>query len=314
MSVVWDVSPDIFRIGSFEVRWYGLSWAIAFALGMMFFADFIKREKLPQKTLDSIIWFGALSTIIGARLGHCLFYDPGYYLSHPLEILKIWEGGLASHGAALGLLLGLWMFSRRCKLPYVWGLDRIMVPVTVGGAFVRLGNLMNSEIYGRPTGKAWGFEFVRDRHWLENSPQGLPVHPTQIYEAACYIVTFLILIWLYYGRDEGRKRPGVMFGVGLIGVFLTRFFIEYLKNPQVSFESDMSLLMGQWLSIPFVLLGIFMIVWAYRKRPVEIDAVAIQQRKKAEAAANIKSKSAPVQPAAQTQAAKPAKKPAAKKK
>ena len=292
MSVVWDVSPEIFSIGSFEVRWYGLSWAIAFALGMVFFANFIQREKLPPKTLDSIIWYGALSTIIGARLGHCLFYDPGYYLQNPLEMLKIWEGGLASHGAAVGLLVGLWLFSRKRKLPYVWGLDRIMVPVTVGGAFVRLGNLMNSEIYGRPTDLPWGFEFIRDRHWLENSPQGLPVHPTQIYEALCYIVTFLVIIWLYYSRDEGRKRPGVMFGVGLIGVFLARFFIEYLKNPQVEFENNMALMMGQWLSIPFVLLGIFMIVWAYRKKPVEVDAVMLQQKKKAEAAANIKSKSA----------------------
>lgn len=288
LSVVWDIGPEIFKVGEFELRWYGLTWALAFGLGMLFFANFIKREQLPPKALDSIIWYGLLSTIIGSRLGHCLFYAPEYYLSHPLEILKVWEGGLASHGAALGLLLGLWLFSRRNKLPYVWSLDRIMVPVTVGGAAVRLGNLMNSEIYGKPTGSDWGFEFVRDPQWLENSPQGLPVHPTQIYEAACYLITFLILIWLYYGRDEGRRRPGVMFGVGLIGVFLTRFLIEYVKNPQADFENGMSLMMGQWLSIPFVLLGIFMIVWAYRKKPAQIDEVAIRQRKKAEAAANIK--------------------------
>ena len=298
LSVVWDVNPEIFSIGSFEVRWYGLSWALAFALGMIFFANFIKREKLPAKALDSIIWYGALSCIIGARLGHCLFYDPGYYLSHPLEILKIWEGGLASHGAAIGLLVGLWLFSRKRKLPYIWGLDRIMVPVAIGGACVRLGNLMNSEIYGRPTDLPWGFEFVNDPHWLQNSPQGLPVHPTQIYEALCYLITFLVLIWLYYGRDEGRKRPGVMFGVGLIGVFLTRFIIEYVKNPQVSFENNMSLMMGQWLSIPFILLGVFMIVWAYRKKPVAVDMVATQQKKKEAAAANIKSESSPQKPVA----------------
>ncbi len=286
--MVWEVSPDILRIGGFELRWYGLTWAVAFGLGMMFFANFIKREKLPQKALDRIIWYGILSTVIGSRLGHCLFYDPAHYLSHPLEMLKIWEGGLASHGAALGLLFGLWLFSRQSRLPYVWGLDRIMVPVTVGGAFVRLGNLMNSEIYGRPTGGDWGFEFVKDNQWLENSPQSLPVHPTQIYEAACYIITFLILVWLYYRRDEGRKRPGVMFGVGLIGVFLTRFLIEYVKNPQVGFESNMSLLMGQWLSIPFVLLGVFMIVWAYRRKPAVINEAEVRQRKKAAAAANIK--------------------------
>lgn len=310
LSVVWNVGPDILKIGDFELRWYGMTWALALGLGMLFFTNFIKREKLPQKALDRIIWYGALSTVIGARLGHCLFYDPGYYVLDPLryllgiseegftgsgdawkqlfELFAIWKGGLASHGAALGLLLGLWLFSRNCKLPYVWALDRIMVPVTIGGAAVRLGNLMNSEIYGRPTGGDWGFEFVKDNQWLVNSPEGLPVHPTQIYEAACYVVTFLILIWLYYGRDEGRKRPGVMFGVGLIGVFLTRFLIEFVKNEQVAFEEGMTLMMGQWLSIPFVLLGIFMIVWAYRRKPVPVDAEAARQRKKAEAAANIK--------------------------
>ncbi|MCL2562253.1 MAG: prolipoprotein diacylglyceryl transferase [Rikenellaceae bacterium] len=288
LSVVWDVNPNLFSIGGFDVRWYGLSWALAFALGMVFFANFVKREGLPPKTLDSIIWYGALATIIGARLGHCLFYNPAYYLAHPLEILYIREGGLASHGAAVGLLVGLWLFSRRRKLPYVWSLDRIMVPVTVGGAMVRLGNLMNSEIYGRPTGRAWGFEFVRDNHWFVNSPQGFPVHPTQIYEAACYLLTFVVLIWLYYGRDEARRRPGVMFGVGLIGVFLTRFFIEFVKIPQVEFEEQMTLMMGQWLSIPFILLGVFMIVWAYRRRPE--DSMKHKQVKKEEIVANIRSK------------------------
>lgn len=289
MAVVWDVSPDIFSAGSFHLRWYGLSWALAMGFGMAFFANFIKREGLQSKVFDSIFWWGALSTILGARLGHCLFYQPEEYLSRPWEILKIWEGGLASHGAAVGLLFGLWMFARRTKLPYVWALDRIMVPVTIGGAAVRLGNLMNSEIYGRPTGGTWGFEFVRDGEWLKNSPEGLPVHPTQLYEAGCYVVTFLILLWLYYGLDAGRKRPGVMFGAGLVGVFLSRFFVEYLKNVQVEFERGMTLLMGQWLSIPFILLGVFMIVWACRRRkPADVGTAKAQQKKRDDAVANIK--------------------------
>ncbi len=265
---VWDVDPVIFSLGPLEVRWYGISWALAFGLGMLFFENFVKREKLSPKVFDSMVWYGALSTIIGARLGHCLFYEGGYYLQHPLEILKVWEGGLASHGAAAGLLLGLWFFSRKWKLPYLWPLDRIMVPVAIGGAFVRLGNLMNSEIYGRPTAGNWGFKFVRDRQWLENSPQGLPVHPTQLYEAGCYFLVFLVLIWLYYRRDEARKRPGVMFGVGLTGIFLARFLIEYVKNPQVDFEQGMSLLMGQWLSVPFIVVGIWMIMRAYSRKMV----------------------------------------------
>lgn len=266
--VVWDVSPVIANLGGLELRWYGISWALAFGLGILFFENFFKREKLSPKMNESIFWYVVPLTIIGARLGHCLFYDGGYYLRHPVEILKIWEGGLASHGAALGMLLGLWLFSRRWKMPWVWSLDRIMVPVAVGGAFVRLGNLMNSEIYGRPTGGDWGFEFVRDSQWLENSPQGLPVHPTQLYEAVCYFVVFAVLTWLYYRRDEGSKRPGVMFGVGLVGIFLARFLIEYVKNPQSDFEQGMNLLMGQWLSIPFILLGMAMIVWAYCRKPV----------------------------------------------
>lgn len=260
LAVVWDVSPAIFSIGSFEIRWYNLSWFIAFALGMYFFANFVKREKLPPKVLDSIIVYAALGCILGARLGHVLFYDPVYYLSHPWEILFTWHGGLASHGAALGLLIGLWLFSRKRKLPYVWSLDRIMVPVAIGGAFVRLGNLMNSEIYGIQTDLPWGFIFV-------NAGETVPKHPTQIYEALCYFVIFLVLIWLYYGRDAGRRRPGLMFGIGILGIFLSRFFIEYIKNPQEEFEQSMSLLMGQWLSIPFIVLGVFMIVWAYRKKP-----------------------------------------------
>lgn len=288
LSVVWDVDPVFFRIFGLEIRYYGLTWALAFVFGMLFFNNFIKREKLSPKILDSIIVYGALATILGARLGHCLFYDPVEYLSKPWKILYIWEGGLASHGAAIGLLIGLWLFSRKNRLPYLWSLDRIMVPVTIGGAFVRLGNLMNSEIYGRATDLPWGFEFVMDHHWA--LPAGTGAHPTQIYEALCYMLTFAVLVWLYYRRDEGRKRPGVMFGVGLIGVFLSRFFIEYIKNPQVKFESNMSLLMGQWLSIPFILAGIWMIIRAYR-RPAVVPAAAGHKQPKADVTANIKSAS-----------------------
>ncbi len=258
LTVLWDVDPVFFHIGPLEIRYYGVTWAIAIALGAWLFSDFVKREGLPEKVSESIFWYGTLATIIGARLGHCLFYEPGYYLSHPFQILNIREGGLASHGAAIGLLVGLWLFSRRNKLPYIWSLDRIMIAVGIGGAFVRLGNLLNSEIYGVETSLPWGFIFVR-------AGETLPKHPTQIYEALCYFVTFLILFWLYYRRQAAQRHPGLLFGIGLIGVFLTRFFIEYIKNPQESFELDMSLFMGQWLSIPFIVLGIVMIVRSFRK-------------------------------------------------
>jgi len=165
LFVTWNFNPVMVAIGSFEIRWYGLMWALAFGAGLWLFDRFIKREGLSPKLLDSIFWFGALATIIGARLGHCFFYEPKYYLARPWEVFYIRDGGLASHGAAIGLLLGLWLFSRRNKIPYLWSLDRIMVPVTVGGAMVRLGNLFNSEIYGTPTDLPWGFRFVRDRDW-----------------------------------------------------------------------------------------------------------------------------------------------------
>ena len=287
LSVVWDVDPTMFSIGSLDIRYYGLTWALTFLLGMAFFYNFIKREGLPVKTLDSIFWFGVLSTIIGARLGHCLFYDPGYYLMHPLKILDLRGGGLASHGAAIGLLTGLWLFSKRNKLPYIWSLDRIMFPVTIGGAMVRLGNLMNSEIYGMQTDLPWGFVFVR-------AGETVAKHPTQIYEALAYIITFLILVWLYYGRDTGRRRPGILFGVGLIGVFLSRFFIEFIKNPQESFEEGWLLDMGQWLSIPFIVLGVYVIVRALRK-PARAEEAAEPRRdaakSKRDAMSNVKSKS-----------------------
>jgi prolipoprotein diacylglyceryl transferase len=269
LTVIWDVNPVMFHIGSFEVMWYGLAWMLAILIGALYFINFGKHEGLNPALADSIFWWGTLATIIGARLGHCLFYEPVYYLQHPLEILNIRQGGMASHGAAMGLLIGLYCFARRNKLPYIWPLDRVTIPVTVGGAIVRIGNLMNTEIYGRPTDLPWGFEFVRDRQWsmaLDMGGSGaLPVHPTQIYEALCYLLTFVVLVLLYYRWDVARKRPGLLFGVGLIGIFVSRFFIEFIKNPQVAREVGMTLDIGQWLSIPFIIVGVLMVVWPFTK-------------------------------------------------
>lgn len=272
MTVTWNFNPVLFSIGSFEIRYYGLMWVVALLGGGLFFDRFCKREGLPSQVSDTIFIYGVLATIIGARLGHCLFYEPEYYLSKPWTIItEIRNGGLASHGAAVGLLLGLWLFSRKVKLPYIWSLDRIMIPVTIGGAAVRLGNLFNSEIVGCVTDVPWGFKFLRLYPGV--AVENVPVqHPTQIYEALCYIATFAVLCWLYYGRDYGRRRPGILFGVGLIGVFLTRFFIEFIKVEQVDFEKGMILDMGQWLSIPFIILGIYMIWHAMAHKPVEVEA------------------------------------------
>lgn len=264
LAVTWDVDPVFFSIGNFAIMWYGLCWALAIGLGGYYFSHFIKREKL-NPDLNNIFWWGAIVTIVGARLGHCLFYDPVYYLTHPVELLYFRQGGMASHGAALGLLLGLWGFSRHYKLPFVWSLDRVMIPVTIGGAIVRFGNLINSEIYGHATDLPWGFIFVR-------AGETVPKHPTQIYEALCYLATFAVLVFLYYKKDMGNKRPGVLFGVGLIGVFLSRFLLEFIKNPQVAAEATMAINIGQILSIPFILAGILMVVWPYTKYRFALNA------------------------------------------
>ncbi len=265
LAVTWDVDPVLFRIGNFEVLWYGLSWALALGLGGYFFSWFIQREKL-NPDLNNIFWWGAIVTIVGSRLGHCLFYDPVYYLTHPIEFLYFRQGGMASHGAAIGLLLGLWAFARHYKLPFIWIFDRIMIPVTLGGAIVRMGNLINSEIYGHTTDLPWGFIFVR-------AGETLPKHPTQIYEALCYLVTFAVLVWLYYRKDMATRRPGLLFGVGLIGIFLSRFLLEFIKNLQdldpgsveVWLFTHTGLNTGQLLSLPFIVAGMLMVLWPYSK-------------------------------------------------
>ena len=268
LTIYWDFDPVFFRIGeNFDIRYYGLMWALAIGLAAWMFDRFVKREGLPEKVSESIFYFGTLATIIGSRVGHCIFYEPDKYLAEPLRILTdIRDGGMASHGAAIGLLIGLWLFSRRNKLPYLWSLDRIMIAVAIGGAFVRLGNLFNSEIIGAPTDMPWGFVFAR------LYPVGTPVaemiarHPAQIYEALCYVITFLILIYLYYKRDMARRRPGLMFGVGLIGIFLTRLLIEFVKENQEAFEQSMTLNMGQWLSVPFIIAA-FVLIWSVMRKP-----------------------------------------------
>ena len=274
MYIDWDFNPVFFSLLGLDIRWYGLMWALAILIGGWFFSNFCRREGLPSTVADSVFIYGTLATILGARIGHCLFYEPGYYLSHPIEMLVGFRnGGMASHGAAVGLLIGLWLFSRKNRLPYIWSLDRIMIPVGIGGALVRLGNLFNSEIVGSVTTVPWGFRFMRLYRNLP--PEAVPAqHPTQIYEALCYMTTFVVLCWMYYGKDYGRRRPGVLFGVGLLGVFFTRFFVEFIKVEQEAFEKGMILDMGQLLSIPFIVLAGLMI-WRGLSRPeIEVPPTA----------------------------------------
>ena len=278
LAITWNVDPTFFTLFGLDIRYYGVLWAVAFMLGIYYFTKFCKHEGLPDRLVDSMFWCATILAIVGARLGHCLFYEPEVYLADPVRILNIREGGMASHGAAIGFLLGLTIFAVINKMPWWWGADRIMIPVAIGGAGVRIGNLMNSEIYGGPTDLPWGFIFQR-------AGETQPMHPTQIYEALCYILVFLILLWLYFKRDAGRKHPGLMFGVGLIGIFVARFIIEYIKNDQVGFEEGMrsaiGMNMGQLLSIPFVVIGIILVVVGLLNKPQHIAWV--EAAKQAEA-------------------------------
>jgi phosphatidylglycerol---prolipoprotein diacylglyceryl transferase len=264
--ITWNVDPEIFSIGPITIRWYGLMFAMAFLSGYLVFTKALKIERLDAEMLDQLLIYVAIGTIVGARLGHCLFYEPSYYLSNPIEILKIWKGGLASHGAAL-ILVAIWLYIRKYKLSFLWLMDRLVIVVPLAGAFIRTGNLFNSEIYGRATDLPWAFLFVRDRvidpvtgALLPN----VPSHPTQIYEALSYLLIFAVL-FILYRKKKDDIRDGVLFGVFLILLFAARFFIEFIKNDQVSFEAGMFLNMGQWLSLPFILIGVGLIIYTKRK-------------------------------------------------
>lgn len=277
--ITWNVDPVAFSLGPLQVRWYGICWALGFLFGYLLMSKVYKKERMPEGSLDMLLIYMLVFTVIGARLGHCLFYEPQYYLSNPLEILKVWEGGLASHGGAIGILIGLWLYVRRFNkktdkkkdekthITYLWILDRIVIPVCLVGAFIRVGNVFNSEIYGTPTTLPWGFVFVRgNEQFFDPSGNLLPCHPTGLYEAFFCLVTMALLLWMFFKRDVGDKHPGLMFGTFLVIVFGSRIAIEFLKNVQVAFEKNMTFDMGQWLSVPFVVVGIVMIAWSLRAK------------------------------------------------
>ena len=264
LVVPWDVNPEIFRIGSFAVRWYGLLFASSFLFGYIILIRIFRNENLSDALLDKLTVYVAIGTIVGARLGHCLFYEPGYYLSHPGEILKIWHGGLASHGAAIGIILSIWLFGRNAKRDFTWTIERVAIVVALSGFFIRMGNLMNSEIYGVETTVPWGFVFLRNG-------ETAPKHPTQIYEALTYLFIFLLLLWIYW-RKKGAYIQGTLISLTCILIFSSRFLIEFLKEDQVAFEAGMKLNMGQILSIPFVIMGFVWLYYSIRKKKISYVA------------------------------------------
>ena len=255
----------LLQLGSLGIRWYSLLFVSGFILGWFIFKWFFKREGISENLLDSLLYTLLIATIVGARLGHCLFYQPDYYLGSWqgfLEIFMPWKGGLASHGGAIALLLAMWWYARhygrKNHFDYLWIMDHLCIAVAFAGCFIRLGNLFNSEIYGDVTSLPWGFIF-------ELRGETEPKHPTQLYEALSYLILGLSLLGLYWKKLDRLPR-GFFFGTFLIGCFGMRFLIEFIKEPQVGFEESMALNMGQILSIPFVLAGICMLIYAYKKK------------------------------------------------
>ncbi len=261
----WNVTPEIFTLGEWAPnilvgwgpRWYGALFALSFVCGYYLMLNIFKKEGIKQQVLDSLSMYMFLGTLIGARLGHCLFYEPNYYLANPLQILYVWQGGLASHGAAIAIPIVLYLFARKYKRPYLWIIDRVALVTALAGFFIRMGNLMNSEIVGKKTTVAWGFVF-------ERLGEDFARHPSQLYEAIAYLFIFLILYYVF-NKTKGEKMLGTVSGLFLALIFGFRFFIEFTKEIQVSFERGMTLDMGQWLSIPFVIGGGLLIIFAIRK-------------------------------------------------
>ena len=270
LFVHWHVDPVLFHIGSLGIRWYSLLFVSGFIIGWFIFKKFFAREGVPEKLLDPLLYTLLICTIVGARLGHCLFYQPDYYLGSWkgfAEIFMPWKGGLASHGGAIALLLGMWWFSvhygKKYDFDFLWIMDRLCITVAFAGCLIRLGNLFNSEIYGDVTNLPWGFIF-------DLRGETMPKHPTQLYEAGSYLILGLILMWVYNKRLDKVHR-GFFFGLFLVGCFGMRFLIEFIKEPQVGFEETMALDMGQILSIPFIIAGIVLLILAaVRKKPAAI--------------------------------------------
>lgn len=261
--IVWNADPILFSLGPVSVRWYGLAFALGFFIGYNIVARMFKHEGAPESWLGTLLIYLIVGTVVGARLGHVFFYEWGYYSQHPAKILAIWEGGLASHGGTIGNIIALLIFSWLVsKKPASWVFDKIVIPIALVGGLIRLGNLMNSEIYGGPTTLPWGFVFVRDGATF-------PAHPTQIYEALCYFALFGLLMWMYW-KKNAEERPWLITGVFFIWVFGSRFLIEYVKNVQVASELAMidkyGMNLGQMLSIPFIIAGLVLVVIAM-KRP-----------------------------------------------
>jgi phosphatidylglycerol:prolipoprotein diacylglycerol transferase len=275
LTISWNPDPELFNLfGSFPIRYYGLLWGIGIVLACIIVQRQYRDRKISEDKFTPLFFYCVIGITLGARLGHCIFYDWSYYQNHLIEmILPVkqfpnegwkWIGyrGLASHGGTLGLIIALWLYCRKTKMHYMDVLDMIAVATPICACFIRLANLMNSEIIGKPTDMPWAFVFEQI--------DMLPRHPAQLYEAIAYFIFFLGMIYLYKKSDHGQKlHRGFFFGLCLTEIFVFRFFVEFLKENQVDFENTMTLNMGQWLSVPFVIIGIYFMLFYGKKQAIK---------------------------------------------
>lgn len=268
--IIWDANPEIFTIpeflgfGPFPVRWYGLLFAAGFLIGQQVMIHVFKKEKKPLEDIDALTLYMVIATVLGARIGHFLFYQPEVLFKNPLEVILPPYAGLASHGAIIGIVTGLYLYSRSRKSTgqtFFWVADRIVIVVALAGSFIRFGNLMNSEIVGKPTDVPWGFVFTQNTEFLQ-----IPRHPAQLYESISCLILFFVLYALW-NRFKEKTPSGLLVGVFFVWVFTLRFLYEFLKENQEAFEANYALNMGQILSIPAVMLGLYFI-WKSRQSDI----------------------------------------------
>lgn len=253
---VWDFDPEIFSIFFLKIRWYGLFFGLSFIVGFYFIKKIFEKENKSLNDLDSLFFISILGTIIGARLFHVIFYEPFYYLNNPVSVLKVWEGGLASHGGGIGIVTGLYLFIRnRPDYSFLWLTDILTIPVVFGGALIRIGNFFNSEIVGMASSAPWAIIFKR----IDNIPR----HPSQLYESLLYFITSIFLLFLYK-KTNSIERRGLLTGVFLVVVFTGRIFLEFFKMKQESYNTLSPFNTGQLLSIPMIIAGIILLIKAFR--------------------------------------------------
>ncbi len=253
---VWNVDPILLHLGPLQLRWYGLLFVGSFFLGLYILQWIYKREGRDPAVLDTLLIYVMIGAVVGARLMHCFAYEPAFYLSHPLEIFKVWKGGLASHGGLLGVLIALYLFTKKYKEDYMWLLSRVAIPGALTAAFVRFGNLFNSEILGLPTDKPWAIIFSR--------VDMIPRHPAQLYEAFAYL-TLLAILLIVYKKVSFTTSTKILPPLFLTYMFTVRFLLEYTKTKQADYTWDLPLTTGQALSLPFIFIGVIWLVYAYQR-------------------------------------------------